>query len=222
MIPSIRTDFPMPSEEEQPELDASTRALSNREAEAARERQQAIRMESMVQTAQQSILAETLAAPTPIAALRYKSLRTQQREQLAASAQQAKRAGLSDEQRAALERATELKASRAREAMATAEGDGGSEAAEAAAPKPEATEADVRSLASAILADLMAAETPVATAKAARWRKETQRRLAPTQGSLKEEARLGGRRTGDRVRLEEEQGASRPGTEERSCRPRVA
>ena len=199
MIPSIKADFPNPPEESLAETDASMRALSNREAEAARERQQAIRMESMVQTAQLSIFATTLAAPTPVASLRYKALRVKQQEQLAATAQEAQRsarAALSDDQRAALDRANALKAARTHELRATAEADGDSEAAESA-PKPEATEADVRALASAILSDLMAAGTPTATAKGTRWRKATQRRLIPAQGTLKEEARLGGRRTGD-------------------------
>lgn len=231
MIPSIKTDFPNPPEEPI-EADASLRALSNREAEAARERQQAVRMESMVHTAQQAILAQTLAAPTPVASRRYKALRSKLHEQLAASAQEAQRsarAALSDDQRAALDRANALKTARMHKLGATAEADDSLEAGESA-PKPEATEADVRAMTSAILSDLLAAETPVATAKGTRWRKATQQRLIPTQGTLKEESRLGGRRTGDRLRLEEESdggpGTGPPvgppfGTQERSCRPRV-
>ena len=66
---------------------------------------------------------------------------------------------------------------------------------------PQASEAEIRKRAADLLAEGMAAPTPVTIAKAARWRKTAASLRTPF--SPKEEAALGGKRTGDRVRVEE-------------------
>ena len=183
---------------------ATTEADMEREAEVAREEaaakereQERIQMEAKVRATKESILSDAKAAPTPVAAQRYPSLRASN----ATAGPPARAVGLGvvhDERRAALDRAEELRAARQKAELAEAQVE-----TEVPTGAPPPTELDIRTQAQAILAQAMGAETPFAMAKVSRWRKSSER-LAASYGGLKEDAALGGRRLGDRVRLEEE------------------
>ena len=185
-----------------------------REEQEAREREVArARTEAAIKVAKEAILAEAKVAPTPVAAQRYKVLRS--RSPTASSSVRSpsdRRDAPLDkrvaERQAASARAEELRGARERQLQRQREREGAEEEEAAqqtsTTPAPPApTEADIKRKAAELLAQEMAAETPFATAKVARWRKAAER-LAATHGELREEACLGGRRTGDRVRLEEE------------------
>ena len=70
-----------------------------------------MRTESMIQTSAQSILAQAMEAETPVAALRYRQLRSKTPQPLQAEAA-AEVGDISSTRRAALARANELRAAR--------------------------------------------------------------------------------------------------------------
>ena len=221
MIPIYHYEHPRPTDA-QPAEEAA-RPLTA-EAEEARERQQAVRTESMVQTAAEAILAEAMSARTPVAALHFRVLRSknasppQQDDERGVSGGGAEGKGggrarrdLSDEQRAALDRAHELRATRMK--IETAEEEAAAhveeeEEQQTGAAKADATELEIRKATEELLANAMATETPVAMAKAAGWRRATQSALRARDFTPKEEAALGGRRTGDRTTIEVAPGPS--------------
>ena len=205
MIPDIRSNFPEPS------VDRRDGSKDPKDAEppltaqamAAKEKARAVRTESMIQTSAQSILAQAMEAETPVAALRYRQLRSKTPQPLQAEAA-AEVGDISSTRRAALARANELRAARMAEEESAAENTT-REAEHQDTSKPESAEVqtnepEIRKEAESILASLLASTTPITATKAVRWRKDKAAIMA--RGGLKEDAALGGRRIGDRIAVE--------------------